>query len=342
MSSNQVSRHQIPTLWITSALWLRSVVGLDSFADIENTDRSLVLFVKVVSANIFDGTMVAEWTVENDICRGSNCTEIDIFFDTHNNPSLSDSRYGDGSDDRNKLTVQHIFKSNPNATGTGRKEDPPNFRTKLNLSTSGNYQDYYSGRSSQSSPTYYLFDRDHRFAIVFSGRTRREDTNQIFDMVLSLRCSTLVIVYCLVITVTLWLVTLMICFIMIATVIFRFRQRNEIVIVPIGSVFTFTQLRSTMPGAPGDFGSDNNSTSRTYRWTFTWNELGMIDPRLDQMRLSEYTENELLHYAKRMWSTSKEFIQRAGFDIRTVMRRWRRILHRVEIPLVNTTSRTSS
>ncbi|PBK88276.1 hypothetical protein ARMGADRAFT_1034234 [Armillaria gallica] len=31
-------------------------------------------------------------------------------------------------------------------------------------------------------------------------------------------------------------------------------QRNEIVIIPVGTVFAFTQLRSTMPGAPEGFG----------------------------------------------------------------------------------------
>ncbi len=46
----------------------------------------------------------------------------------------------------------------------------------------------------------------------------------------------------------------MICLITIATVVFGFRQRNEIVVVPIGNVFAFTQLRSSMPGAPEGFG----------------------------------------------------------------------------------------
>ncbi len=46
----------------------------------------------------------------------------------------------------------------------------------------------------------------------------------------------------------------MICLIMISTVVFGFRQRNEIVVVPIGTVFAFTQLQLTMPGAPDGFG----------------------------------------------------------------------------------------
>ena len=50
------------------------------------------------------------------------------------------------------------------------------------------------------------------------------------------------------------MITLMICLIMIATVFFRFQQRNEIVVVPIGTVFAFTQLRASIPGAPEGFG----------------------------------------------------------------------------------------
>lgn len=63
MSPKQVSRHQspsrvfccfitilsftivVPTMWITAALWLRSVGDLDYFADFENTDRSVRILV---------------------------------------------------------------------------------------------------------------------------------------------------------------------------------------------------------------------------------------------------------------------------------------------------------
>ncbi|KAK0477794.1 hypothetical protein IW261DRAFT_1565573 [Armillaria novae-zelandiae] len=74
------------------------------------------------------------------------------------------------------------------------------------------------------------------------------------EIIATLQRSTLVIVYCGIITITFWMVTLMICLIMIAAVFFRFRQRNEIVVVPIGTVFAFTQLRASMPGAPEGFG----------------------------------------------------------------------------------------
>ncbi|KAK0477792.1 hypothetical protein IW261DRAFT_1565570 [Armillaria novae-zelandiae] len=69
-----------------------------------------------------------------------------------------------------------------------------------------------------------------------------------------LKRSTHVIGYCLVITATFWLITLMICLITLTTVIFGFRQWNEIAVVPIRILFAFTQLRSTMPRAHEGFG----------------------------------------------------------------------------------------
>ncbi|PBK69044.1 hypothetical protein ARMSODRAFT_886591 [Armillaria solidipes] len=72
----------------------------------------------------------------------------------------------------------------------------------------------------------------------------------------TLQRGTLVKWYCVIITITFWLVTLMICLVMIMTVGFGFQQRNEIVVVPVATVFAFTQLRSTMPGAPEGFDAD--------------------------------------------------------------------------------------
>ncbi|PBK88202.1 hypothetical protein ARMGADRAFT_1034170 [Armillaria gallica] len=358
MSPKQVSRRQspsrvfccfitallfaivVPTVWITAALWLRSVGDLDyvTDSDIENTDRSLVLFVKLVSANIHDGTMVTEWSVEKDTCSSnSNCTEVEIFFDMHLSPS--DPRYGGGPHNNTALTTP-ISVWNTTMAGTRRGKDAQSFRTRVALSTSDNYEDYHSGHSYENSLIYYPFDRDLRFAIVLAGRTRQEETNRIFDMDLCLQR----------------LLTLMICLIMIATVVFSFRQRNEIVVVPIGMVFAFTQLRSSMPGIPDGFAHQGNTIGTPYsyyfvgllpclillsisaiamvsiylftdpddpsRRTFTWNEL----------------ENALLHYSKRISTTSKEYVRRARFCILKARWIWRRRPHKVEISWVNTAS----
>ncbi|PBK68441.1 hypothetical protein ARMSODRAFT_1019578 [Armillaria solidipes] len=323
--------------------------------------------VNLVSADIFDGTIVVEWIVQGDSCF-SNCSEVEIFFDT---PSLS--IYGD-SLYNNDTETYPVFVWNATLAEAAHR----NFRTELNLTT---YNDFTYGYNQfgYSSLIYYPFDY-YTTKVTLSARdtlTSEElglwvswssgkvvdlkmkvwspasnmatwdETDKIIDMNLIIQRNTLVIVYCLVITFTFWMVTLMICFIMITTVVFGFRQRNEIVVVPIGTVFAFTQLRSSMPGAPEGFGSildfvgllpclillsisaiamvgiylfaDPDDPSRR---AFTWSEL----------------KNAFLHYSKRVWTTSKQCVRRVRFCILTVRWIWRRTPHNIEIPLVNTES----
>jgi len=41
---------------------------------------------------------------------------------------------------------------------------------------------------------------------------------------------------------------------MITSVFFSFRQKGEVLVIPVATLFAFTQLRQTMPGAPPGFG----------------------------------------------------------------------------------------
>ncbi|KAK0452186.1 uncharacterized protein EV420DRAFT_1766253 [Desarmillaria tabescens] len=167
--------------------------------------------------------------------------------------------------------------------------------------------------------------------------------HRVINVLVTIECSALVIVYCLVITFTFWLVTLMSSLIMIATVVFGFRQRNEIVVIPAGTVFAFTQLRSSMPGATEGLGdildfagilpclillsisavtmvgiylfADPDHPSRR---SFTWSEL----------------ENALHHYIQPIWITAQEWVRRARFRIMTAGRILR-APHNVEILLTD-------
>ena len=50
------------------------------------------------------------------------------------------------------------------------------------------------------------------------------------------------------------LITLILVLVMITTVFFGFKQRGEVLLVPVATLFAFTQLRQSMPGAPEGFG----------------------------------------------------------------------------------------
>ena len=50
------------------------------------------------------------------------------------------------------------------------------------------------------------------------------------------------------------MITIILLLVMITTVFFGFRQKGEVLVLPVATVFAFTQLRQSMPGAPDGFG----------------------------------------------------------------------------------------
>ncbi|PBK88216.1 hypothetical protein ARMGADRAFT_1168141 [Armillaria gallica] len=341
------------------------------------TDRTIFLNAVLVSADIPQTSMLVEWFVDADTCK-VNCPEVNIFFDTNLSPSDDSSDCGPSSNNR---PTYPIFVWNPTGGVTLMVDsnysdslgNSPTFRTKFNIYPLGNYSQHSSFISHKSLAYYYPFDvywagifafaqevstnksvnlaLDSSSSLIVGFKITtdmRKDPledigvqQEVIEARVTLQRSTFVIGYCLVITLTFWMVTLTICFIMITTVVFGFRQRNEIVVVPIGIVFAFTQLRSTMPGAPEGFGdildfvgllpclvllsicavtmagiylfADPDHPSRR---AFNWDELVDV----------------LLFFKQRIWNTVNEWVQWAQFRIRTARRKPSNI---IEIPSTN-------
>ncbi|KAK0229676.1 hypothetical protein EDD85DRAFT_794157 [Armillaria nabsnona] len=232
----------VPTLCIALGIKLRPGGDLSytkSLKDETNTDRMISLRANLVSADIRKTTMIVE-------CK------VTIFFDTYLSPSDSQDH---GPYNSNKPATPMFIWNATNSPMSVHDYDPRNkfpiFHTNLIVYDR-------SFESSHASLVYYPFDSGLKITtdvgskdVAYSEDVKPE--KRVIDVTLTIRRSALVVAYCLVITLTIWLVTLMICCIMISTVIFGFRQRNEIVVVPVGTVFAFTQLRSSMSGAPDGF-----------------------------------------------------------------------------------------
>ncbi|KAK0477879.1 hypothetical protein IW261DRAFT_1632076 [Armillaria novae-zelandiae] len=241
-------------------------------------------------ADLKQGTVVLDWSIVDDSCYYTDykCTSANIYFDA-NLLQQSTNSTGGGSPSNNNRRTDPTFIWNITAEIYDTYSDYPMFQTTatiFNPFSSQQSQNRHPISHSHTSNVYYPF---HRYtAVVFchaeDGTTNDpvnlhlSDTSglvgglritaKVFDpsefsgddgkelvfVQISLQRSTLVIWYCIVITITFWLVTLTICLLMIMTVGFGFRQRNEIVVVPVTIVFAFIQLRSTMPGAPDGFG----------------------------------------------------------------------------------------
>ncbi|KAK0452134.1 uncharacterized protein EV420DRAFT_1559030 [Desarmillaria tabescens] len=247
--------------------------------------RKISLHADLVSANLDQGVIVLDWSFWDDTCdpRVMECANVNIYFDA-NLLQQSDTNSSKASD--NGRPTDPIFIWNV----TAAVFDPvlsntPRFQTKLAVYAPFDYTNH-SVMHTRAASLYYPFDRYLAEAFAFAIDARTNDTVQLFlestsglavglkisghvfdtsslaregipeliDVLITVQRGTLIIWYCIAITIIFWIITLTICLVMIMTVGFGFQQRNEIVVIPVGTVFAFTQLRSTMPGAPDGFG----------------------------------------------------------------------------------------
>ncbi|KAK0204350.1 hypothetical protein DFS33DRAFT_1434578 [Desarmillaria ectypa] len=292
------------------------------------------------------------------------------------NLSPSDPRHGNGPYD-NKKPTDPIFIWNATCWNWGKNifdsRNGLTFRTELTLSTFNVYEYLprnpygYSHASGVYNAEIYAFAQESSTnksvplgiisvsGLIVGLKIRTvifgEDLGQKFpdemglekefiDIYVTLRRSTLAIAYCLITTLIFWLVTLIICLIMIATVFFGFRQRNEIVVVPIGMVFAFIQLRSSMPGAPEGFGGildfvgllpciillSISAVTMVGIYLFT----NPDDPSRRTLTWSEL-KNAWHYYIHHIWDAAKEWVRCVRFRI--MIARWiRRAPHNIAIP----------
>ncbi|PBK68428.1 hypothetical protein ARMSODRAFT_975835 [Armillaria solidipes] len=112
-----------------------------------------------MSANISQTTMLVDWTIERDTCH-SNCTEVNIFFDTNLFPK--DARREDITYSNNRpsdpIFVLNVTNWNLGTNNYVSRDSDATFRTELII-----YSVYDNTRNalqhSHASLLYYPFDR---------------------------------------------------------------------------------------------------------------------------------------------------------------------------------------
>ncbi|KAJ7575899.1 hypothetical protein C8J56DRAFT_405531 [Mycena floridula] len=240
--------------------------------------RTIVLEVVLISADPKLGTLTLDWTMmgeANSLCSRTtptptNCSNINLFFD--NNLLRSDQGSGDIMSSNRPSSPIFVFNATAFAV-TDIIANTPTFRTQLSL---------FSPSNVPSSLIYYPFDRYNAEILVFAqdadnnntigvslGRTRgiavgfktsavtRPNVNippGVLDIIVNLERGNLVKIYSIVVTIAVWLVTLILLLVMITSVFFGFRQKGEVLVVPVATLFAFTALRQSVPGAPEGFG----------------------------------------------------------------------------------------
>ncbi|KAK7462268.1 hypothetical protein VKT23_007869 [Stygiomarasmius scandens] len=246
-------------------------------AESKLSGRQILLEAVLISADPKLGTLTLDWTVMGEVnssCSKENlttCSDVGIFFD--NNLLRADQGSGGGPIFNNRPT-QPIFVFNATAKAVADiMVNTPTFRTPLAL---------FSPVQSPSSLLYYPFDSYTAEIFMFAQDMNSNETVDIslnktrgiavgfktsaaprldvdipagtLDIIVALQRGNLVKTYSIVSTIAIWLVTLILLLVMITSVFFGFRQKGEVLVVPVATLFAFVTLRQSMPGAPDGFG----------------------------------------------------------------------------------------
>ncbi|PBK68501.1 hypothetical protein ARMSODRAFT_1040091 [Armillaria solidipes] len=221
--------------------------------------RKISLSADLISADLKKGQAVLDWAIVDDTCSGpslANCTTINIYFAAN---LLQQSDMNRSKPSSSNKPTDPTFIWNITAYESDDYSDFLVFQTvsAIFYPTTANTDSKHPIRHSHASDVYYPFNRYTAEVFCFA-----EDASTNAPVKLHLQ-DTSGLVGDLKIQPTILSDT---------DSRFGFRQRNEIVVVPISTVFAFTQLRSTMPGAPDGFG-DILDPAKDSREQLTWSAL---------------------------------------------------------------------
>ncbi|KAK0434224.1 hypothetical protein EV421DRAFT_2088060 [Armillaria borealis] len=255
----------VPVICIILAVTLHPREFEYRASSVDNGNRTIELHADLVSADLKQGTVVLDWSIVDDTCYlddsgQSDCANINIYFATskpsdNNRPTDPTFIWNITADINDAYQCVLSFRSVIDCI--------PASAIDLSLMSLNSYTAVvlcFAEDANTNGPVkLHLKDTSGLVgglkiqANVLNFTELDSSVPELIFIEINLQRGTLIKWYCIVITITFWLITITICLLMIMTVGFGFRQRNEIVVVPIGTVFAFTQLRSTMPGAPDGF-----------------------------------------------------------------------------------------
>jgi len=237
------------------------------------TERQLDLEVDVVGIDPIAGSISIIYRITGDSCTGTNCSDVNIFTDPNlqisNTPSTSPVPSTDAP-------TSPVFRWSPLAL-TKPDDSYAIFKiTSLVVSSdleAPDFQKYpfdiygapisvFATEANISTPV--GFSIVHTGGLVVGYRITAEslpgcDDSDVYPGKICKKIvisrGVLVKAYAIVIIIAVWVITLIFLFTMCYSVVGGFPQRAELLVIPVATLFTVTQLRTTMPGAPSGFGA---------------------------------------------------------------------------------------
>jgi hypothetical protein len=254
------------------------------------TERQLDLEVDVVGIDPIAGSISIIYRITGDSCTGTNCSDVNIFTDPNlqisNTPSTSPVPSTDAP-------TSPVFRWSPLALTkpddsyaifkitslvVSSDLEAPDFQkypfdiygapisvfaTEANISTPVGFSIVHTGGlvvcvSYPGCVVHFSSGSSRGYRITAEFLPGCDDSDvypgKICKKIVISR-GVLVKAYAIVIIIAVWVITLIFLFTICYSVVGGFPQRAELLVIPVATLFTVTQLRTTMPGAPSGFGA---------------------------------------------------------------------------------------
>ncbi|GBE81023.1 hypothetical protein BKA93DRAFT_827765 [Sparassis latifolia] len=235
-------------------------------------DNAIILSANLVDVDPTSQTMTLDWFV-NYTCDFSHCQDVNIFFDQNSMQSNSNS----GSVASNSKPSPLFLLNGTNFVNLWNSVDfrPSSlvFRTDLSISS------YGTGRTEQSYPFDKYLAQISIFAEALPGNetvnvtvyqtqgiavgfnAQLLDSGKIDEFgtlykFIEVTRGQVVRIYTIFIVMAIWLVTLTFIGACATSVFYGKGMSAAVLVLPVATLFAFTQLRGTLPGAPAGFGAD--------------------------------------------------------------------------------------
>jgi hypothetical protein len=233
--------------------------------------RELDLMMDIISVDPIAGTISIIWRIQGDSCN-TNCSDVNIFFD----PNLQINNNPPSAPPSTDPPTSPIFRWSPSSRLNRHAGYPIFHITSLVVSSglgSPNLQDYpfdtygapinlFAVDANTSAPVGFSIVHTGGIAVGFSvtstnltGCGDADDPPGEVCTEIKINRGVLVKAYAIIIVIAVWIITLIFVFTTCYSVLGGFPQRPELLVIPVATLFTVTQLRTTMPGAPNGFGA---------------------------------------------------------------------------------------
>ncbi|KAL1939858.1 hypothetical protein VTO73DRAFT_9558 [Trametes versicolor] len=278
--------HRLKQHWVISCVALiATIVGCSlgigwafrlrtfNIADPDNMSDSMVqLSANIVNVDPLEQKMTLDWVI-NYNCEAIGCPDVNIYFDSNTLRTDSGS-----SQTPSNTKPDPVFTVNGGnvltmRNNTDRRPSSLTFRTDVAISNA------HTHRTLQSYP-YDKYDTELVFfaeeaitnnsvsiaivkttgiAVGFSIQLHdtTDDRDNFGTVIKNIEITrgTAVRLYAISIVLAIWLVTLTFMATCVVNVFFGKGISAGVLVLPIGTLFAFTQLRATLPGAPEGFGA---------------------------------------------------------------------------------------